>query len=83
MTTKELEKAVAAYCENPYWRNLYESAPKGAQEYLAATFAASESDADDAGDFVQGVEKRLGKSDRDWLAKNLPNAQARSHFKAK
>lgn len=83
MTQKEINKAVELYRENPFWKELYDDAPEGAKEYLAATFAASESDDESASDFVKGVEKRLDDEDRKWLAKNLPNAQARAHFKNK
>ena len=38
ITRKELRKAVKSFCENPYWRGVYEKAPRGAKRYLALQF---------------------------------------------
>lgn len=82
MIQQDIDKVVALYRENPYWKELFESASGGAKEYLAATFANSEIGSKDTQEYVKHAEKGLTKEECKWLSENLPNSQARSYFKA-
>lgn len=84
MKNQEIESAVKAFSENPFWKDIYGKAPEGAKKYLGATFALSERDEEPTDEdivYLKAVEKSLTPEDRKYLANNLPNAQARAHFK--
>lgn len=39
---KLIQEAVADFCENPYWKSVYDKAPGRAKRYYALTFTVSD-----------------------------------------
>lgn len=76
---KEIEKAVESFCENPFWKRYYESAPsENCKRYIALQFYNSErvlsgKNAESLTDERNELEEKFGVEDWKHLAKHAGN----------
>ena len=82
-----IEEAFKKFLENPYWANLYESAPERVKLYLKMEFATSllkkgDKEYKQANAGFNDAKKELTKADWKWLLENDgKSALARWHYK--
>lgn len=73
ITEEEIEKAVASFCENPYWKDVYTRAPVGAKRHLGLTFLESDNgelvdaNEEEFEDELERVDNELGVEDWEYL----------------
>ena len=90
MTEKEI---LDKYMENPHWREVYEKAPSdAAKKYFKASFlwsgmawfkTGTEERMEELHAQMEGLRKRFGKEDWEYLIKNAGGNTAKIAFKEK
>lgn len=84
---EKISSAMAAFCENPQWKDIFFNAPPGAQERLAVLFYFSHNkDSFQAEDFEEyrnlreEIEASLGQEDLEYLVEVLDKPETKAHY---
>lgn len=73
ITEAEIGKAVASFCENPHWKEVYTRAPAGAKRHLELTFLESDNgelidaNEEEFEDELERIDNKLGVKDWEYL----------------
>jgi len=86
---ESVKDATASFCENDYWKKVYEEAPKNAKKYLELTFyssilAENDKEEEDGYDELRiEAEEKMTKADWEYLLENTPNLYGKALYTKK
>ena len=89
MNERKIQKALKRFCENPYWKEYYETAPTVAcKEYIGLKFYYSEfpgqiPNYDEFKKECENLEKRFVKEDWVHLYRHCANNPRKVYYKNK
>ena len=83
----KISSALAAFCENPQWKDIFFNAPPGAQERLAVSFYYSHNkdnfapeDFEEYRTTREEIEAALGQEDLEYLLEVVDKPDTKAHY---